>query len=362
MTTRNKLLLHLALTGLILGTLLLYYPPFDWAFVGDDYVQFDYIKEVIADPWVGFSLFNPYYLPWYYRPLQLVWFSFLEAIFHFAPQGFYWTALLFHALATALVYRVARQFGLGWMTAVLAAALLAIHSHWVDVVSWISSIAIVIAAIFSLAAVSAWLSYLQRPSTRQLLLTLLFSLLTFLSHEESILLPPILLAILLAQRGVRANWQLKKFKMSAFTSVLFQEGVSLFCSYNLDYACLSVLPAYTPESYHRHHRHRINRVADVFHLAEVVWLCIGHSLSLYLHHAAAGVKRLGSFASCGCRVCAVGAVVLVGQSYRAARADLAAIAPHVYLLGFVDTATRNCTLDGTSTRGCLGWFWQLGVG
>ena len=172
--TRNKLYPRLALIGLILITLSIYYPPFDWAFVGDDYVQFDYIKDVIARPWLGFALFNPYYLAWYYRPLQLIWFSLLEGIFHFVPNGFYWAALLFHALAIALVYRVARQLKLGWFTAVLTATLFAIHSHWVDVVTWISSIAIVLAAVFSLLTLSAWLSYLKRPSTRQLLLTLLF--------------------------------------------------------------------------------------------------------------------------------------------------------------------------------------------
>ena len=227
---RNKLLTRLALVGLILITLSIYYPPFDWAFVGDDYVQFDYIKEVIANPWLGFALFNPYYLSWYYRPLQLVWFSLLEGIFHFVPNGYYWVALLFHALAVALVYRVARQFKLGTFTAVLAAALFAIHSHWVDVVTWISSIAIVLAAVFSLLTVSAWLRYLQRPSTRHLLLTLLFCLLTFLSHEESVLLPPFLLLVLLAERLEIRDWRLKSKKFTNLQSPICKKEVLLFAA------------------------------------------------------------------------------------------------------------------------------------
>lgn len=208
--TRKKLSAKLALIGLLLITLSIYFPPFAWAFVGDDYVQFDYIKEVIARPWLSLSLFNPYTLPWYYRPLQLIWFWLLEGVFHFTPDGYYWIELLFHALAVALVYRVARQLKLGGGTAVLAATLLAIHSHWVDVVSWLSSIAIVLAAVFSLATMSAWLSYLKRPSTRQLLLTLIFCLLTFLSHEESVLLPPFLLLMLLAERLEIGDWRLSR--------------------------------------------------------------------------------------------------------------------------------------------------------
>ncbi|MCA9916852.1 MAG: hypothetical protein KC445_02825 [Anaerolineales bacterium] len=205
--TRNKLYPRLALIGLILITLLVYYPPFDWAFVGDDYVQFDFIKAGMANPWAYLSLFNPYNSTWYYRPLQLSWFGLLEMIFHYLPNGYYWVALLFHVLTVALVYRVARQFKLGWLTAVLTAALFAIHSHWVDVVTWISSIAIVQAALFSLLAVSAWLGYLKRPSNRHLFLTLLFVLLTFLSHEESMLLPPFLLLLLLAMRLETRDWR-----------------------------------------------------------------------------------------------------------------------------------------------------------
>ena len=208
--TRKKLTSKLALIGLLLITLSIYFPPFAWAFVGDDYVQFDYIKAVIGQPWLSFSLLNPYYLPWYYRPLQLVWFWALEAIFHFTPNGYYWIELLFHALAVALVYRVARQLKLSQFTAVLAATLFAIHSHWVDVVSWLSSIAIVLGAVFSLLTMSAWLSYLKRPSTRQLLFTFIFCLLTFLSHEESVLLPPILLLMLLAKRLEIGDWRLRR--------------------------------------------------------------------------------------------------------------------------------------------------------
>lgn len=232
--TRKKLTTKLALIGLLLITLSIYFPPFAWAFVGDDYVQFDYIKEIIAQPWLSLSLLNPYYLPWYYRPLQLVWFWLLEAAFHFTPNGFYWVELLFHALAVALVYRVARQLKLRPFTAVLAATLFAIHGHWVDVVSWLSSIAIVMAAVFSLATVSAWLSYLKRPSTRQLLLTLLFCLLTFLSHEESILLPPFLLLMLAAGRLEIRDWRLKgRSAISNRQSLLSKKEFLLFATLGL---------------------------------------------------------------------------------------------------------------------------------
>ncbi|WP_420643828.1 hypothetical protein [Candidatus Leptofilum sp.] len=211
--TRNKLYSRLAFIGLILITLLIYYPPFDWAFVGDDYVQFDYIKAGMANPWAYFSLLNPYENGWYYRPLQLVWFGLLEVVFHYLPNGYYWVALLFHVLTVSVLYHVARQLKMGWITAVLIASLFAIHSHWVDVVSWLSSIAIVQAGLFSLLAVSMWLRYLERPSNRTLLLTLLFCLLTFWSHEESMLLPPFLFLMLLVKRLEIEDWRLGRKRL-----------------------------------------------------------------------------------------------------------------------------------------------------
>ena len=227
--TRNKLYPRLALIGLILIALLIYYPPFDWALVGDDYVQFDYIKQGIANHWAYFTLLNPYEIGWYYRPLQLIWFGLLEMIFHFQPEGYYWVELLFHALTVALVYRVARQLKLGAFTAVLVATLFAIHSHWVDVVTWLSSIAIIQSALFSLLTVSAWLSYLKRPSNRQLFLTLFFCLLTFLSHEESMLLPPFLLLLLFAERWESGDWKLgDKNTLSRLQSLLSKKELLVF--------------------------------------------------------------------------------------------------------------------------------------
>ena len=35
--------------GLLLGAALLYFPPYAWAWVGDDYVQFDYVLAMDRD-------------------------------------------------------------------------------------------------------------------------------------------------------------------------------------------------------------------------------------------------------------------------------------------------------------------------
>jgi hypothetical protein len=184
------------LPGLVLLTIFVYLPPYHAAFVGDDYVQLDYISEFLSRPFTAYRVFDPFWLPWYYRPTQNLWFLANRLIFGLNPFGYYYSQICFHALAVALVYRVARQLGLRPWAALASAALFALHGHFLDVVTWISSIAIVMAAIFSLLSLSAFLSYLERPQRPWLLAaTVAFFLLTLLSHEEAILLPPFLLLL-----------------------------------------------------------------------------------------------------------------------------------------------------------------------
>ncbi len=155
-------LAQMFVVGLLLGAALLYFPPYKWAWVGDDYVQFDYVLAFLKRPLSAIQLFNPYFLPWYYRPLQNLWFLGNRLVFGLNPVPFYWQMVLWHSLATALVYRVLRQFEITPLAAVLATALFAIHGHYVDVVGWNSSVAIVMAAVFSLASLSAYKSFYER--------------------------------------------------------------------------------------------------------------------------------------------------------------------------------------------------------
>ena len=197
---KHFLLTTAALAGLILLVWWVYYPPFIHYFVGDDYIQFDYVKQFWQRPYLAWQLFNPYALTWYYRPLQNLWFLLNRQIFGYNPAGYYILQLGVHTLAVLLLYRAARQFGLSRFAAVSAAALFAIHSHWVDVVTWISSIAIVMEAVFSLLTLSVWLSYLKRPSPAKLTLTFALALLALITHEEGVILPIFLLLILLHHR------------------------------------------------------------------------------------------------------------------------------------------------------------------
>ncbi len=210
-TTQKQLMLaQWGMVALILATMVVYMPPFIRSFVGDDYIQFDYVKRFIVEPATILQVFNPNAVPWYFRPTQNIWFWLNQLILGWEPFGYYIILLWFHALAVALIYRVARQFRLGVAAALVTAVLFAIHGHWVDVVTWISSVAIVTGAIFSLAAVSGMLGYLRRPSTSRLLLVFCLTLLALLTHEETVLLPPFLLLLLVM--GRLGDWETGRLK------------------------------------------------------------------------------------------------------------------------------------------------------
>lgn len=205
-----------AVLAIVLLAFLVLFPPYDWSFVGDDFVQFRYVWKYMSRPFTAIALLNPYTLAWYYRPLQNWWFLANRLVFGFNPFPYYAILATFHALAICLVYRTSRQLRLSSMAAFCAAALFAIHAHWVDVVAWLSSVAIVLATIFNLAAVSTYLIYLKKlkKTGDQILeresfnlhslishphywlgLTTLFFLFALTTHEEAFLLPALLLVI-----------------------------------------------------------------------------------------------------------------------------------------------------------------------
>ncbi len=190
---RRLLLLEFSTAGIILAMMLIFFPPFAKAFVGDDYVQLDYVLKFVGHPFAALEIFNPYWSGWYYRPLQNLWFLLNRTLFYYGPFGYYWMGLLMHGLGIAMLVGLARKVGLRWETAVACGALFAIHKHYVDVVSWISAIAIVLAGLFSMASLATYTQYLHKRNGRYLLLTFLFFLLTLLSHEEGFFLPPLLL-------------------------------------------------------------------------------------------------------------------------------------------------------------------------
>lgn len=181
--------------ALFLMSVLIYLPPYDQSFVGDDYLHLGYIADFLQQPITVLHVFNPLWTDWYYRPLQNVWTLICRLLFGLNPFGYYYLQTLWHLLAAAALVALAKRFFHHATAIVVTLALFLIHSHHHDVVAWISSISVIMSTTFALLAVVIYVNYLRgrsRPS--RLLAVALLALLSMLSHEEGVLLPPFLLA------------------------------------------------------------------------------------------------------------------------------------------------------------------------
>ena len=185
--------------GLLLLCAWLYFPPYFDSFVGDDFVQQWRIREFVTAPADAYQILHPFWTNWYYRPLQNLWFLGNRLQFGLNPFGYYTLQILCHLLAISLLVRMVRLLRLPPWAVLATAVLFAINGQHQLTVSWISSIGIVLGAVFSLAAATTYLTYLHQEKMGWLIITFVFVMLALLAHEEGMLIIPFLLAIWLTQ-------------------------------------------------------------------------------------------------------------------------------------------------------------------
>jgi protein O-mannosyl-transferase len=129
-----------------------------------------------------------------YRPVtgSIVFFQF--HLFGLHPWGYHLTSVLLHAIACALVFRVALQLSATRSVALFASLLFAVHDAHLEAVAWVSALAEPLVVSFILAGLSAYLQY-RRERQRKWLAAISGSLfLGLLTKETAIALPLLLLA------------------------------------------------------------------------------------------------------------------------------------------------------------------------
>lgn len=208
--------------ALFLLSIIIYLPPYDRAFVGDDYLHLGYVVEFLQQPAAVLNVFKPLWTAWYYRPLQNVWTLICRLLFGLNPFGYYYLQTLWHLLAAAALVALTKKLFRNSTASAVALALFLIHSHHHDVVAWISSISVIMSTAFSLLAVVVYVNYVQDQSrASKLLAVALLALFAMLSHEEGVLLPLFLLAArLLFRRRRRVDWREAIFFLLLFILAL----------------------------------------------------------------------------------------------------------------------------------------------
>lgn len=205
-----------------------YYPILNSYFLSDDFVQ---IGKVIEGDW---SLVWGREHGGFFRPLFILSYIIDSLIWGDRPLGYHVTNLLLHGLNSYLVYNLSLSL-LGPQNLAedsargisLAASLLfLLHPSHTEAVSWISGRADLLATLFCLAALLAYVFHIEKGRTRYLLLSLIFFALALLSKESAASLPLILFAVgsyYGAGDGRRRAALMRALKTSAlfFTLLLF---------------------------------------------------------------------------------------------------------------------------------------------
>ena len=140
----------------------------------------------------------------FFRPVVGLTYALDHAIWGDAPRGYRLTNLLLHFLCCLLVYRIARQEGLGDSGAFVAGALFAVHPVHVENVAWISGRTDLTCGLFLLAAFTVYRGGAERSSVRRNGCSALLFLLALFCKEMAITLPLLILLHATLLRGVGA--------------------------------------------------------------------------------------------------------------------------------------------------------------
>ncbi len=171
-------------------------PSYTNSFLTDDYKHLGFIQPFIDRPYTIYQAFNPYFLGWYYRPTQFLFFTFFRLLFGVNPLPYYAGMLILHAVNIILVYFVARIWGNGRFGAIFAAGLFSVVATHQETIGWISAVSVLLAATFSLLSFYNLRAYLNNPQQKKhLIITFLMAALAIFSREETVILFPLILFV-----------------------------------------------------------------------------------------------------------------------------------------------------------------------
>lgn len=244
---KNKAQILAPLIGLTVMTFIAYLPSLSIGFISDDFSQYAYFYQKLHGE--SASLLANLTGPWmqdviqdmHWRPLMLIPHLYDCMLWNFSAIGYHLTNILLHCACVVLTYLVAKtlqtsfKLARGLVLPTTAAALFAIFPTLTEAVSWISGR---VDPCFTCTYLLAFLFFLHAqnsPSQRLYMISLLFTACAFLTKENSITLPflmvwflvcknfsgkSVLKITLKALHETRTYWALAIFYLAARTLAL----------------------------------------------------------------------------------------------------------------------------------------------
>jgi tetratricopeptide (TPR) repeat protein len=132
-----------------------------------------------------------------FHPLTMLTLGLDHVIWGSNPFGFHLSNLLFHLMATSLVFVFIRKLAprRSWFTATFTALVFAIHPMHVESVAWISERKDVLYMTFFMAGLISYLRYVKKQESKYILFAFLFFLMSVLSKAMAVVFPIILILL-----------------------------------------------------------------------------------------------------------------------------------------------------------------------
>lgn len=194
---------RLALAGTLLLTIAVYART-----LGNGFIDFDDPENILDNysirelNWANLKHLFTTPLEFMYTPLASVSFALDYQVGQLHPAMYHLTNLVLHLLNVLLVFLVARELTHRVVLAHVAAVAFAVHPMNVDAVAWLATRSNLLATLFCLATMLAYLRYARRPGWARLLVAVALFALATLSKTTAVALPPVLVLIDLYQRRV----------------------------------------------------------------------------------------------------------------------------------------------------------------
>lgn len=148
-----------------------------------------------------------------YNPLSIWSFAVDKMVYGLdSPRGWHMTNILLHLLCVLLVWRLAIQLGLSKAGAVVLTLLFAIHPMRVESVAWVTERKDVLYGFFYLAALTQYIKYRDRKTTRRMLWIVALFVLALFSKIQAVILPLSMLCIdylldgKISIKGIWSKW------------------------------------------------------------------------------------------------------------------------------------------------------------
>jgi tetratricopeptide (TPR) repeat protein len=193
---------------LFVATILAYQPAWHAGYIWDDDKYVTDNPLLSAPDGLRRIWFSPKDTPSQYFPLTYTAFRIEHAFWGLNPAGYHWINILLHAINAVMVWQLLKRLKVpgAW----LAAAIFALHPVQVESVAWISEQKSLLSFFFFLAALLAWVEFIEeqpRRSWRWYCLALLFFALALFAKTTACTLPAALLLILWLKKKPLDRWR-----------------------------------------------------------------------------------------------------------------------------------------------------------